>query len=71
MPRNYSAPGYGGLQEDIDVHLQAIRLGDILLTMCSCEQWKDQSENIRTRTDRIEGNEYLGYDWSEQCEPAK
>jgi len=69
VPENYSAPGYGGLQEDIDVHLQAVRLGDILLTMCSCEQWKDQSENIRTRTDRIEGNEYLGYDWSAQCEP--
>jgi len=70
VPENYSAPGYGGLQEDIDVHLQAVRLGDILLTMCSCEQWKDQSENIRTRTDRVEDNEYLGYDWSEQCEPA-
>jgi hypothetical protein len=68
VPENYSAPGYGGLQEDIDVHLQAVRLGDILLTMCSCEQWKDQSDNIRTRTDRVEGNEHLGYDWGAQCD---
>ncbi|MDQ3729884.1 MAG: hypothetical protein M3355_09885 [Actinomycetota bacterium] len=70
VPENYSAPSYGGLQEDIDVHLQAIRLGDILLTICSCEQWRDQAENIRTRTDRREGNEYLGYDWGAQCDPV-
>jgi hypothetical protein len=70
VPENYSAPSYTGLQEDIDVHLQAIRLGDILLTACSCEQWFDQSANIETRTDRIVGNEHLGYDWGAECEPA-
>jgi hypothetical protein len=47
----------------MNVHLQAFRIGEILFTACSCEQWKDQSENIRTRTDRVVGNEYLGYDW--------
>jgi len=63
VPENVSAPSYAALQEDVNVHLQAFRIGDILFTACSCEQWKDQSENIRTRTDRVEGNEYLGYDW--------
>ena len=67
VPENYSAPAYTGLHEDVDVHLQAFRIGDILLTACSCEEWKDQAENIKTRTDRVAGNEYLGYDWFEQC----
>jgi neutral/alkaline ceramidase-like enzyme len=64
LPGNYSAPSYTGLEEDVSVHLQALRLGDILLTFCSCEQWADQSRNIKTRTDRTQGNEYLGYDWT-------
>ena len=71
VPENYSAPSYTGLEEDIDVHLQAIRLGEILLTVCSCEQWYDQSANIETRTDRIVGDEYLGYDWGVKCSPNR
>jgi hypothetical protein len=63
VPENYSAPAYTGLEEDIDVHLQAMRIGDILFTVCSCEQWFDQSKNIKTRTDQVAGNEYLGWDW--------
>ena len=67
VPENYSAPSYTGLQEDIDVHLQAFRIGEILFTVCSCEQWADQSRNIRTRTDRLAGNEHLGYEWKASC----
>jgi hypothetical protein len=67
VPENYSAPGYTGLEEDVSVHLQAFRLGDMLFTVCSCEQWFDQSRNIETRTDRTTGNMHLGYDWSERC----
>jgi len=67
LPENYSAPSYTGLEEDIDVHLQAIRFGDILLPICSCEQWFDQSENIESRTDTVVGDEHLGYEW--QCTP--
>jgi hypothetical protein len=63
VPSNYSAPSYTGLEEDIDVHLQAFRIGDILFTVCSCEQWFDQAKNIKTRTDRVAGDEYLGWDW--------
>jgi hypothetical protein len=70
VPENYSAPAYTGLHEDINVHLQGIRLGEIYLPVCSCEQWYDQSENVRTRTDKVAGNEHLGFDWGERCEPA-
>jgi neutral/alkaline ceramidase-like enzyme/hemolysin type calcium-binding protein len=64
VPENYGAPSYTGLQEDIDVHLQAFRLGDILFTVCPCEEFKDQWQNIVTRTDTTNGNEYVGFDWS-------
>jgi hypothetical protein len=69
VPENYTAPSYTGLQEDINVHLQAFRIGDIFFPVCSCEQWADQSRNIETRTDQVAGNEYLGYDWKEHCTP--
>ncbi len=79
-PENYSAFSYSGLQEDLNVHLQAVRIGPLFLPMCSCEQWWDQSRNIELRTDKIEGNETtpatpgnpagaLGYDWGAQCTP--
>ena len=71
-PENYSAFSYAGLQEDLNVHLQAVRIGELLLPMCSCEQWWDQSRNIELRTDKIVGNEdgaldSLGYDWGARC----
>ena len=63
VPENYSAPAYTGLEEDIDVHLQAFRIGEILFTACSCEQWSDQSANIETRTDKKADNAHLGIDY--------
>jgi hypothetical protein len=67
VPENYSAPSYTGLEENVSVHLQAIKLGDILVTVCSCEQWADQSKNIKTRTNERAGDQHLGFDWTEQC----
>jgi hypothetical protein len=65
VPENFSAPSYTGLEEDVDVHLQAFRIGDMLFTVCSCEQWADQSKNIKTRTDTASDNEYYGFDWTD------
>jgi hypothetical protein len=62
IPENYSFPSTGALEDTMGVHMQAFRLGDILFTVCSCEQWVEQSYNIKTRTDRKPGNDYLGYD---------
>jgi hypothetical protein len=67
VPENYSAPAYSGLEEDVSVHLQAFKIGEILFTVCSCEQWSDQGKNIKTRTDTTPGNEFHGYDWYSQC----
>jgi hypothetical protein len=62
VPENYSVPSNGALEDTTGVHMQAFRLGDILFTVCSCEQWVEQSYNIKTRTDTEPGNEWLGYD---------
>ena len=62
IPENYSAPSNGALEDTLGVHMQAFRMGDILFTVCSCEQWVEQSYNIKTRTDQTPANEYLGYD---------
>src|SRR5215210_298200 len=62
IPENYSFPSQGALEDTLGVHMQAIRLGEILFTVCSCEQWVEQSYNIKTRTDTLPGNEYKGYD---------
>jgi hypothetical protein len=67
LPENYSAPSYTGLEEDVSVHLQAFRLGDILFTVCSCEQWFDQARDIKTRTNRVQGDIWRGYDWASRC----
>ena len=67
VPDNLSVPAYTGLEEDLNVHLQALRIGDILFTLCSCEQWADQSRNIETRTNLTQGDEWVGYVWD--CEP--
>jgi hypothetical protein len=67
VPENLSVPSYTGLQENVNVHLQALRIGDILLTMCSCEQWADQSLNIKSRTNLAQGDEHYGYVWD--CQP--
>jgi hypothetical protein len=64
IPENYSAPSTTGLEDTVGVHMQAFRLGDILFTVCSCEQWVEQAYNIKTRTDTVTGNEWLGYDWT-------
>jgi hypothetical protein len=64
VPENYSAPSQFGLEDTQGVHMQAFRLGDILFTVCSCEQWVEQAYNIKTRTDTKTGNEWLGFDWT-------
>ena len=64
VPDNVGAPSYTGLQETLQVHLQAIRLGDIGITVCPCEQWADQSRNIKSRLDEVPGNLWYGWDWT-------
>src|SRR3954468_20288704 len=72
IPENLSFPSHGALEDTLGVHMQAFRLGEILFTVCSCEQWVEQAYNIKTRTDTQPGNEYLGYDpTSPKADPSE
>ena len=66
-PRTTRRPATRGLEEDLNVHLQAFRLGE---TSCSrsarASSGPTSRANIETRTDKVAGNEYLGYDWGAQ-----
>ena len=70
VPDNVGAPSLAALQETAQVHLQAIRMGGIGITVCPCEQWADQSRNIRSRLNKVAGDFWEGFDWTEQRTPA-
>ncbi|MEY2399478.1 MAG: hypothetical protein QOJ00_2652 [Actinomycetota bacterium] len=68
VPEHYDAPSAGILEENARIHLQAVRLGDILLASCSCEPQVDLIKNLESRTDATRGNIYDGFDWSPYCD---
>lgn len=63
VPDNYSFPSYEGVQESLRIHLQAIRIGDILLASCPCEPISDMVLNFKSRANAATGDQYLGYEW--------
>ena len=67
VPDNYGPPSYGVVQESLTLHLQAIRIGEVLLGTCPCEPVTDMALNFKTRTDAQADNQFPGYDWEEGC----
>ena len=65
LPSGVSAPSYTGLQETLQVHLQAIRFGDVGITVCPCEQFADQSREIKSRLDLVPDNNHVGFDYTD------
>ena len=63
VPDNYGPTSYGAVQESTRIHLQAIRIGEILLATCPCEPVSDMVLNFKSRTDTDQWNLYDGYDW--------
>jgi hypothetical protein len=71
VPENYDMPAFGAVEENARIHLQAVRLGDILLASCSCEAQVDLILNLESRTDAVRDNIWDGFDWSAgTCTPA-
>jgi hypothetical protein len=69
IPEHYGGPSHGAVEENYRIHLQAVRLGDILLASCSCEPQVDLVKNLESRTDARAGNIYDGWDWAPYCDP--
>ncbi|MGH3362085.1 MAG: hypothetical protein ACRDOM_06465 [Nocardioides sp.] len=67
IPDHYDAPGFGAVEENARLHLQVIRLGDIVLASCACEAQMDLIRNLESRLDDVEGNLDNGYDWGASC----
>jgi hypothetical protein len=70
VPDNYDVPAFGAVEENARLHLQAVKLGDILLASCACEAQVDLILNLETRTDKVQGNIWDGFDWTtDDCTP--
>lgn len=67
VPDHYDAPAYGAVEENARLRLQAFRVGEVLMASCACEAQVDLVLNLESRTDDIEGNQWLGYDWTQHC----
>lgn len=67
VPEHYDAPALGAVEENARLHLQVVRLGDVLLASCACEAQMDLIRNLESRTDDVEGNLDNGYDWGASC----
>lgn len=67
LPEQYDAPAFKGVEENMRIHLQAFKIGGALLASCSCEAQMDLILNLESRLDPIEGNQFDGYDWSDNC----
>ncbi|PXV66623.1 neutral/alkaline ceramidase-like enzyme [Sinimarinibacterium flocculans] len=64
VPGHYSAPGVGLVEENARIHLQAMRLGEILLASCACEAQADLILNLESRANEVAGDLYAGFDWA-------
>ena len=63
VPDNYGVPAYGAVQESARIHLQALRLGEVVVGTCPCEPISDMARNFKSRADDRPGEMFLGYEW--------
>lgn len=63
LPEHYDAPSFTGVEENMRLRLQAIRIGDVILGSCSCEAQVDIIKNFESRADNVVGNLWNGYEW--------
>ena len=63
IPDSYTATTLGGVEETAAVHVMAMRIGDLGVTFCPCEQFTDTALNVQTRLDDIADNVWIGWDW--------
>jgi hypothetical protein len=63
VPEHYDTSGFMGVEENLRLRLQAVRLGDVILASCSCESQVDLILNFESRADDKLGNLWHGYEW--------
>lgn len=70
VPDNYDAPSHGAVEENYRIHLQTLRMGEVLVASCSCEAQVDLILNLKSRANKTQGDIIDGFDWSPYCTPA-
>ena len=71
VPSNYDASSFGSVEENARIKLQAVRIGDTLLASCACEPQSDLIKAIETRTDKVQGNRWDGFDYADPASVAE
>jgi hypothetical protein len=69
-PEHYDFPGFTGVEENLRLRLQAVRLGEILLASCACEAQSDLIRNLESRADKDPATLWDGFDWGVLCDPT-
>src|SRR3546814_5410277 len=59
-----SVPGVCAGEENLRLHLQVFRIGDIVLASCACEPQSDLILNLESRLNDTRGDIYDGFDWA-------
>ena len=63
LPEHYDAPSFGAVEENLRLHLQAIRLGEVLFASCACEAQMDLILNFESRANDVTGDIFDGYEY--------
>lgn len=66
VPENYDAPSFTGVEENLRLHLQVFKLGEVVMASCACEAQVDLILNFESRADKMQNNIWDGYDWTEK-----
>ncbi|MGH2806288.1 MAG: neutral/alkaline non-lysosomal ceramidase N-terminal domain-containing protein [Actinomycetota bacterium] len=64
IPDNYDVPSYFALEENTRLHLQAFKMGEVVLASCACEAQVDLILNFESRANKVQGDIWEGFDWT-------
>jgi hypothetical protein len=64
IPDNYDVPSYFALEENTRLHLQAFKMGEVIIASCACEAQVDLILNFESRANEVQGDIWDGFDWT-------
>ena len=68
VPDHYGAPAFTAVEENMRLRLQAFKMGEVIFMSCACEAQVDLILNLESRTNEIQDDMYLGYDWTKRLD---
>ena len=64
IPDNYDLPSYFALEENNRLHLQAFKMGEVIVASCACEAQVDLILNFESRANEVQDDIWDGFDWT-------